>query len=184
MQRDRVARVHFQDVRRAAIKVSPYHVLGGTGYLVATRHKWAPAEYRTADRHTRLIPAQWPCVADRREGIAVAEDYLAYGLIVAPSIARRTIATTDPNPRILYCPTETLRDGASNEAFPIHAKRNPPTAWGSQRRRSSYGDLRGRRHPPPHLLPLAPPVRRPPRSGREADERSGVGEPAIARLGQ
>jgi hemolysin D len=41
--------------------------LGSTGYL-ATRHKWAPAEYRTADRHTRLIPAQWPCVADRREG--------------------------------------------------------------------------------------------------------------------
>src|ERR1700736_474884 len=182
MQRDRVARAHFQDVRCAAIKVSPYHVVGSTGYLVATRHKWAPAEYRRADGHTRLIPAQWPCGADRREGIAVTEVYLAYGLIVAPSIARRTIATTDPNPRILYC--ETLRDGASNEAFPIHAKRNPPTAWGSQRRRSSCGDLRGRRHHPTHLLPLAPPVRRSPRSGREADERSGVGEPAIARLGQ
>src|SRR6202171_3099825 len=75
MQRDRVARAHFQDVRRAAIKVSPYHVVGSTGYLVATRHKWAPAEYRRADGHTRLIPAQWPCGADRREGIAVAEVY-------------------------------------------------------------------------------------------------------------
>src|SRR5260370_17499544 len=41
-----------------------------------------------ADGHARLIAAQWPCVADRREGIAVAEVYLAYGLIVAPSIAR------------------------------------------------------------------------------------------------
>jgi hypothetical protein len=151
MQRDRVARAHFQDVRRA-IKVSPYHVLGSTGYLVATRHKWAPAEYRRADGHTRLIAAQWPCVADRREGVAVAEVYLAYGLIVAPSIARRSVATTDPNPRILYCATETLRDGASNEAFPIRAKRNPPTASGSQRRRSSCGDLQCRRHNPTHLL--------------------------------
>src|ERR1700682_2180150 len=139
MQRDRVARAHFQDVRRAAIKVSPYQVF---------------------------------------------EVYLAYGLIAAPSIARRTIATTDPNPRILYCATETLRDGASNEAFPIHAKRNPPAAWGGQRRRSSCGHLRGRRHHPTHLLPLAPSVRRSRHSGGEADERSGVGEPAIARLGQ
>src|ERR1700692_489176 len=52
----------------------PHTMLWGV-LLVATRHKWAPAEYRRADGHTRLIPAHWPCGADRREGIAVAEVY-------------------------------------------------------------------------------------------------------------
>lgn len=54
---NRVARAHFRDVRRAEIKVSPYHVVGSAGYLVATRHMWAPAEYRRADGHTGSSPS-------------------------------------------------------------------------------------------------------------------------------
>src|SRR5260370_10462113 len=110
MQRDRVARAHFQDVRRAAIKVSPYHVLGSTGYLVATRHKWAPAEYRTADRHTRLIPAQWPCVADRRQGIAVADGIL--GLRIdrrAIDRAKERCDNRSESPDLVLCYRDTQR---------------------------------------------------------------------------
>src|SRR3984957_13067141 len=93
MQRDRIARVYFQDVRRVAVKVSPYHVLGSAGYLIATWHSWAPADYIEGNSKSShpAYPRAMAIYADRCEGIAVAEVCLVCGLIVASSIPRRTV---------------------------------------------------------------------------------------------
>src|ERR1700722_12892941 len=79
MQRDRIARVYFQDVRRVAVKVSPYHVLGSAGYLIATWHSWAPADYIEGNSKSShpAYPRAMAIYADRCEGIAVDEVCLA-----------------------------------------------------------------------------------------------------------
>src|ERR1700733_10328936 len=123
MQRDRVARAYFQDVRRAAIKVSPYHVLRNAGYLVATRHSWAPADYVKGNSKSShpACPRAMAISADRCEGIAVAEVCSACGSVVASSILRTTAQYQIRTPDCVLCQGRP-KDGASNETFPVHAK--------------------------------------------------------------
>src|SRR5262249_37335102 len=46
VERHGVAGADFQDGRRVAVQVAPYHVLWSARYLIAARHKSAPINFK------------------------------------------------------------------------------------------------------------------------------------------
>jgi hypothetical protein len=75
-------------------------------------------------------------------------------------------------------------EGVSDEAFPIHRKRNSASALRSQRRGFRDGNLQHGRGLASNFLSLASSLRRSQRARGHEDERTGRREFAAARFGQ